>query len=59
MYVTREVTDKQFNYKIMPFQFKIREFAKKYLLGEPLAGNFYQAMYDDYVPTLYKQLSGE
>lgn len=39
--------------------FKIRDFAKKYNLGEPVAGNFYQAEWDDYVPKLYRQLSGE
>ncbi|KAJ6223682.1 hypothetical protein RDWZM_002227 [Blomia tropicalis] len=39
--------------------FKIREFAKKYNLGEPIAGNFYQAEWDEYVPKLYEQLSGE
>ena len=39
--------------------FKIREFAKKYNLGQPIAGNFYVAQWDDYVPLLYKQLSGE
>ncbi|XP_016987846.1 protein D3 [Drosophila rhopaloa] len=36
--------------------FKIAEFAKKYDLGDPIAGNLYQAEYDDYVPILYKQL---
>jgi len=36
--------------------FKIAEFAKKYDLGNPIAGNFYQAKWDDYVPELYKQL---
>ncbi|XP_017473684.1 PREDICTED: protein D3-like [Rhagoletis zephyria] len=36
--------------------FKIAAFAKKYNLGDPIAGNFYQAEYDDYVPILYKQL---
>ncbi|XP_039752801.1 phosphatidylethanolamine-binding protein homolog F40A3.3-like isoform X3 [Pararge aegeria] len=36
--------------------FSISKFAKKYNLGDPLAGNFYQAEYDDYVPILYKQL---
>eukprot|EP00099_Drosophila_melanogaster_P018494 NP_609588.1 uncharacterized protein Dmel_CG6180 [Drosophila melanogaster] len=36
--------------------FKIAEFAKKYALGNPIAGNLYQAEYDDYVPILYKQL---
>jgi len=39
-------------------KFSIRKFAKKYNLGEPIAGNFYQAEWDDYVPKLYKQLSG-
>jgi len=39
--------------------FKIRDFAKKYKLGEPIAANFYQAEWDDYVPKLYEQLSGE
>ncbi|KAL3243453.1 hypothetical protein MRX96_020520 [Rhipicephalus microplus] len=38
--------------------FKVREFAKKYQLGEPVAANFYQAEWDDYVPKLYEQLSG-
>ena len=38
--------------------FKIREFAKKYNLGHPIAGNFYQAQWDDYVPKLYEQLGG-
>ncbi|XP_031336016.1 protein D2-like isoform X2 [Photinus pyralis] len=37
-------------------KFSIRAFAKKYKLGNPVAGNFYQAQYDDYVPILYKQL---
>ncbi|XP_017108838.2 protein D3 [Drosophila bipectinata] len=36
--------------------FKIANFAKKYDLGNPIAGNLYQAEYDDYVPILYKQL---
>lgn len=39
--------------------FHIREFAKKYKLGEPVAGNFFQAEWDDYVPKLYEQLSGD
>nr|AAO39754.1 putative antennal carrier protein A5 [Anopheles gambiae] len=29
------------------------EFVKEYELGVPVAGNFYQAQYDDYVPELY------
>lgn len=36
--------------------FAIRKFAKKYNLGAPIAGNLYQAEFDDYVPILYKQL---
>lgn len=38
--------------------FSIRNFAKKYNLGAPVAGNFYQAEWDDYVPKLYEQLGG-
>uniref|UniRef100_A0A646QDK5 PBP1 n=1 Tax=Hemiscolopendra marginata TaxID=943146 RepID=A0A646QDK5_9MYRI len=38
--------------------FKIKNFAKKYHLGDPIAGNFYQAEWDDYVPKLYEQLKG-
>lgn len=37
-------------------KFSIRNFATKYKLGDPIAGNMYQAEYDDYVPILYKQL---
>lgn len=33
-----------------------KEFVRKYKLGQPIAGNFYQAQYDDYVPILYGQL---
>ncbi|OQR70348.1 phosphatidylethanolamine-binding [Tropilaelaps mercedesae] len=29
--------------------FKVREFAKKYRLGEPVAGNFFRAEWDPYV----------
>ncbi|KAI5635527.1 phosphatidylethanolamine-binding protein domain-containing protein [Phthorimaea operculella] len=36
--------------------FSIAKFAAKYGLGDPVAGNFYQAKWDDYVPILYKQL---
>ena len=36
--------------------FSIKKFAEKYNLGDPVAGNLYQAEYDDYVPILYKQL---
>ena len=37
-------------------KFAIRKLAAKYNLGQPIAGNVYQAQYDDYVPMLYKQL---
>jgi phosphatidylethanolamine-binding protein (PEBP) family uncharacterized protein len=40
-------------------KFSIRQFAKKHDLGDPIAGNFYQAEWDDYVPKLYEQLSGK
>lgn len=36
--------------------FSIRKFAEKYQLGDPIAGNLYQAEYDDYVLTINKQL---
>lgn len=39
-------------------KFSTRNFAKKYNLGDPVAGNFFQAQWDSYVPTLYKQLEG-
>ena len=35
---------------------KARAFVEKYNLGNSIAGNFYLAEYDDYVPILYKQL---
>lgn len=38
-------------------KFSIRKFAKDNNLGEPIAANFYQAKYDDYVPQLHAQLS--
>lgn len=34
----------------------VKDFVAKHDLGDPVAGNFFQAKYDDYVPTLYKQL---
>lgn len=39
-------------------KFSIAKFAKKYNLKNPVAGNFYIAKYDDYVPILSKQLGG-
>lgn len=35
---------------------KTREYISKYHLGNPIAGNYYQAQYDDYVPILKAQL---
>lgn len=38
-------------------KFRVAEFAEKYQLGNPVAGNFYQAQYDDYVPQVYASLT--
>ncbi|CAD7084251.1 unnamed protein product [Hermetia illucens] len=35
-----------------------RELIKELNLGDPVAGNLYQAQYDDYVPILHQQLGG-
>lgn len=40
-------------------KFSIKKFAAKYSLGQPIAGNLYQAEWDDYVPLLYKQLGAQ
>lgn len=40
-------------------KFSIRDFARTHNLGSPVAANFYQAQYDDYVPLLHAQLSGK
>ncbi|XP_053953396.1 protein D2-like [Anastrepha ludens] len=37
-------------------KFSTKNFVEKYGLGVPVAGNFFQAQYDDSVPELYKQL---
>ncbi|KAG6460709.1 hypothetical protein O3G_MSEX012174 [Manduca sexta] len=39
-------------------KFSISKFAQQYKLGSPIAGNFYVAQYDDYVPKLYAKLKG-
>ncbi|XP_013100102.2 protein D3-like [Stomoxys calcitrans] len=39
-------------------KFCTQTFVKKYKLGEALAGDFFQAKWDEYVPTVHKQLSG-
>lgn len=36
---------------------KAREFVAKYNLGNPIAGNFYQAQFDDYVPIFREQFT--
>lgn len=36
--------------------FSTKKFMAKYKLGAPLAGNFFQAQFDDSVPALHKQL---
>ncbi|KAJ2940109.1 hypothetical protein O0L34_g6477 [Tuta absoluta] len=39
-------------------KFSIAKFTSTYKMGSPVAGNFYLAKYDDYVPKLYAQLKG-
>ncbi|KAJ9580128.1 hypothetical protein L9F63_004201, partial [Diploptera punctata] len=39
-------------------EFSIQKLTEKYKLGQPVAGNFFQAEFDDYVPKLYEQLKG-
>lgn len=36
--------------------FKLREFASKYNLGDPIAGNTFLSQYDDSVPAFYARL---
>lgn len=53
---------KQFIDKYTPdgrTHFKTREFIAEYHLGDPIAGNFYKAQYDDMVPKLWEQLGME
>ena len=35
---------------------KASDVAAKYNLGNPVAGNYYQAEWDDYVPKLYEKI---
>ncbi|KAH8418181.1 hypothetical protein KR222_011199 [Zaprionus bogoriensis] len=35
---------------------KIRDYVSKYNFGAPVAGNFFQAQFDSYVPTLLAQV---
>lgn len=37
-------------------RFSVKKFAKKYNLEGPLAGNFFKAQYDSYVPEAHKQI---
>ncbi|XP_022082074.1 protein D2-like [Acanthaster planci] len=37
-------------------KWKVREFAQSHGLGNPVAGNFVQAEYDDYVPKMYARV---
>nr|ATU82926.1 secreted Phosphatidylethanolamine-binding protein-like protein [Pristhesancus plagipennis] len=39
-------------------KFSISNFAKRYNLGDPAFGNFYQAEWDEYVPRVYEKLKG-
>lgn len=39
-------------------KFSISKFSQEYKIGLPIAGNFYVAQYDDYVPKLYAKLKG-
>lgn len=39
-------------------KFSILKFSQQFKLGAPIAGNFYVAKYDDYVPKLYAKLKG-
>lgn len=38
-------------------RFSIKRFAEKYNLEGPLAGNYLKAEFDDYVPTIHKQIA--
>ncbi|XP_037953958.1 protein D3-like [Teleopsis dalmanni] len=35
---------------------KTRDYIDEFNLGNPIAGNYYQAQYDDYVPILHRQI---
>lgn len=37
-------------------KFSIRKFSQKYSLGEPVAGNFFEAQFDESVIKLFKSL---
>ena len=58
----KQPSDVKFNEKVQVLSgegrgnWKVLDFVAKYKLGRPVAGNFYQAEYDDYVPILYSKL---
>ena len=37
---------------------RVRDLIHKYNLGNPVAGNFYRAEWDSYVPKIYQKLKG-
>lgn len=37
---------------------RVRDLIHKYNLGDPVAGNFYLAKWDSYVPKVYQRLKG-
>lgn len=39
--------------------FSVLKFSEKHNLGNPIAGNLFQAQYDDYVPILYSELKNK
>jgi len=41
------------------FLHSMANFAAKHSLGDPVAGNYYQAEWDDYVPKLHEQLNAK
>ena len=40
-------------------KFSVRDFSLKYEMGQPIAGNFYQAQYDDYVPIMKARMQNQ
>eukprot|EP00731_Ephydatia_muelleri_P036781 Em0324g9a len=59
--VYKQPSDVKFHEKVLGMtadgraNWKVQDFAATYKLGKPVAGNFYQAEYDDYVPILYSK----
>ncbi|EDW80758.1 uncharacterized protein Dwil_GK11699 [Drosophila willistoni] len=49
------VTDKVITSGEGRLNIKTRDYIAKYNFGAPVAGNFYQAQYDDYVPNIHAQ----